>query len=167
MSYGVVGSKSGHLLVETLTGVGGTSSDAAFDRFQSVWGATWVPGRLTLTALHLTFMPNRVGRGSAMLKIDLRDLTGVELGTGVVQRTVGLRTPGHVGRLRCIGAPALAEHVAALAEAARHAPSRPPRGRAGLPASGADGGAGAAPGRGEDSDVVLLPPGLTRATGPS
>lgn len=131
MSYGVVGSKSGHLLVETLTGAGGTPSDAAFDRFQTVWGATWVPGRLTLTALHLTFMPNRVGRGSAMLKIDLRDLTGVELGSGVVQRTVGLRTAGHVGRLRCLGAPALAEQVAALAEAARHAPSRPPRGRAG------------------------------------
>lgn len=76
MSYGVVGSKSGHLLVETLTGSGGSPSDAAFERFQTVWGATWVPGRLTLTALHLTFMPNRVGRGAAMLKIDLRDLTG-------------------------------------------------------------------------------------------
>lgn len=151
MSYGVVGAKSGHLLVETLTGAGGTPSDAAFDRFQTVWGATWVPGRLTLTALHLTFMPNRVGRGSAMLKIDLHDITGVELGTGVVQRTVGLRTPGHVGRLRCIGAPALAEQVAALAEAARHAPSRPPRGRAGLSSS--------------DLGAALQPPGLPKLTG--
>ena len=79
MSYGVVGSKSGHLLVETLTGSGGSPSDAAFERFQTVWGATWVPGRLTMTALHLTFMPNRVGRGSAMLKIDLVDITGVVL----------------------------------------------------------------------------------------
>ena len=156
MSYGVVGSKSGHLLVETLTGSGGTPSDAAFDCFQSVWGATWVPGRLTLTALHLTFMPHRVGRGSAMLKINLRDLTGVELGAGVVQRTVGLRTPGHVGRLRCLGAPGLAEQVAALAEAARHAPSRPPRGRAGL--SSPDGG---------EHRPDLLPPGLPRVSGPS
>ena len=156
MSYGVVGSKSGHLLVETLNGSGGTPSDAAFDRFQSVWGATWVPGRLTLTALHLTFMPNRVGRGSAMLKIDLRDLTGVELGAGVVQRTVGLRTPGHVGRLRCLGAPGLAEQVAALAEAARHAPSRPPRGRAGP--SSPDGA---------ERRPDLLPPGLPRVSGPS
>ena len=156
MSYGVVGSKSGHLLVETLTGSGGTPSDAAFDRFQGVWGGTWGPGRLTLTTLHLTFMPNRVGRGSAMLKIDLRDLTGVELGAGVVQRTVGLRTPGHVGRLRCLGAPGLAEQVAALAEAARHAPSRPPRGRAG-PSS--PDGAEHRPG--------LLPPGLPRVAGPS
>lgn len=137
MSYGVLGSKSGHLLVETLTGSAETPSDAAFDRFQTVWGATWVPGRLTLTALHLTFMPNRVGRGAAMLKLDLRDLTGVELGGGVVQRTVGLRTPGHVGRLRCLGAPALAEQVAALADAARHAPPRPPRRRTGTPGSAA------------------------------
>ena len=155
MSYGVVGSKSGHLLVETLTGSGGTPSDAAFDRFQSVWGATWVPGRLTMTALHLTFMPNRVGRGSAMLKIDLVDITGVELGAGVVQRPVGLRTPGHVGRLRCLGAPGLAEQVAALAEAAQHAPTRPPRGRAGLPAP-----------EGAEHRPGLLPPGLPRVSGP-
>ena len=155
MSYGVVGSKSGHLLVETLTGSGGSPSDAAFERFQTVWGATWVPGRLTMTALHLTFMPNRVGRGSAMLKIDLVDITGVELGAGVVQRTVGLRTPGHVGRLRCLGAPGLAEQVAALAEAAQHAPTRPPRGRAGLPAP-----------EGAEHRPGLLPPGLPRVSGP-
>lgn len=158
MSYGVVGSKSGHLLVETLTGSGGSPSDAAFERFQTVWGATWVPGRLTLTALHLTFMPNRVGRGAAMLKIDLRDLTGVELGSGVVQRTVGLRTPGHVGRLRCLGAPALAEQVAALAEAARRAPSRPPHGGAGLPA---------APGTGRARGSRGGPMSMPRITGPA
>lgn len=129
MSYGVLGSKNGHLLVETTTGAVGGASDAAYDRFQTAWGATWVPGRLTLTALHLTFMPNRVGRGSAMLKLDLRDLVGIELGGSGLSRTVGLRTAGHVGRLRCHGAPALAEQVAALAAEARRTAPRSSGGR--------------------------------------
>ena len=83
MSYGVLASKGGvSLLVESTRGTGGVQSDAAIDRFQTVWGATWVAGRLTLTKLHLTYMPNRVGKGAAMLKIDLRDVTGVELSGG-------------------------------------------------------------------------------------
>ena len=127
MSYGVLGSKSGHLLVETLTGVGGSASDVAFDRFQTAWGATWVPGRLTITALHLTFVPNRVGHGSGMLTLNLGDLTGVTLGGGHVQRNVGLRTSNHVGRFRCLGAPALAEQVARLADAARQSAQKSAR----------------------------------------
>ena len=120
MSYGVVASKTGHLLVETLTGLGDASrGDDALDRFQVAWGSTWVPGRLTLTALHLTFIPNRVGRGAGMLTLDLADLAGVTLGAGHVQRTVGLRTARHVGRFRCLVAPALAEHVAQLADSVR------------------------------------------------
>ena len=120
MSYGVLGSKSGHLLVETLTGLGeATRGDDALARFQVAWGATWVPGRLTLTALHLTFIPNRVGHGAGMLTLDLGALTGVTLGAGHLQRTVGLRTARHVARFRCLGAPALAEQVAQLADAAR------------------------------------------------
>ena len=121
MSYGVLGSRTGHLLVETVSGPGGAGgrSDEALDRFQVAWGSTWVPGRLTVTALHLTFIPNRVGRGAGMLTLDLADLTGITLGAGHVQRTVGLRTARHVGRFRCLGAPALAEQVAQLADAAR------------------------------------------------
>lgn len=124
MSYGVVVSKSGQLLVETLTGSGGVESDVAFDRFQTVWGAMWVPGRLTLTKLHLTFMPNRAGRGAAMLKINLRDITGVEVGGGRVSKTASLRTPGHVGRIRCIGADKLAVQVAELVQEAKRTPRR-------------------------------------------
>lgn len=123
MSYGVLGSKNGHLLVETTTGARGGGSDAAYHRFQEAWGSTWVPGRLTLTALHLTFMPNRVGRGAGMLKLDLHDLTGIELGGSGLSKVVGLRTAGHVGRLRCHGAPALAEQIAALVAEARRTPA--------------------------------------------
>lgn len=118
MSYGVLTSKTGHLLVETTTATGTTASDAALDRFQTVWGSTWVAGRLTLTTLHLTFVPTRVARGAAMLTLDLREVTAVELGGGRVSRVVGVRTAGHVTRLRCHGAPALSQQVADLAVAA-------------------------------------------------
>jgi hypothetical protein len=124
MSYGVMASKTGQLMVETTSGVGGSDSDAAFDKFQTVWGATWVAGRLTVTKLHLTFMPNRVGRGAGILKLNVTDLTGVEIGGGVVQKTIGLRTATHVGRLRCIGAPALAQQIADAMEAAKRTPRR-------------------------------------------
>ncbi len=116
MSYGVLVSKTGHLMVET-TGAGGNSdSDAALDRFQLLWGGAWVPGRLTLTKLHLNYIPNRAGRGMAMLNIDLRDLTGVELAGGRVSKVAGLRTARHVVRLRCLGAPALATQIAQLSD---------------------------------------------------
>lgn len=118
MSYGVLSSKTGHLLVETVTAPGGTASDAALDRFQTVWGSTWVAGRLTITTLHLTFVPTRAARGAAMLTLHLREVTGVELGGGRVSRALGVRTAGHVTRFRCLGAPALAQQVADLAMAA-------------------------------------------------
>lgn len=116
MSYGVLVSKTGHLMVET-TGAGGISdTDAALDRFQLLWGGAWVPGRLTLTKLHLNYIPNRAGRGMAMLNLNLRDLTGIEIGGGRVSKVAGLRTARHVVRLRCHGAPALATQVAELVE---------------------------------------------------
>lgn len=114
MSYGVLVSKTGHLLVETTGGNSLADSDLALDRFQSAWGATWVPGRLTLTKLHLTFVPHRGGRGMSMLNLNLRDIGAVELGGGRVSRVLGLRTPSHVTSLRCLGAPALANQVAGL-----------------------------------------------------
>ena len=119
MSYGVLASRSGHLLVETVAGAGGSAGDVALDRFQTTWGGTWVPARLTLTSLHVTLMPSRLGQGSRMLTLDLRDLVGVELGGGHVQRVIGLRTARHVASFRCLGAPALAEKMGELAGAAR------------------------------------------------
>lgn len=124
MSYGVLGSRAGHLLVETLSGVGGSGSDAALQAFLVARGSTWVQGRLTLTSLHATFVPHRIGAGAGTLTLDLRDVAGVELGGGLVQRTVGLRTATHVARFRCIGAPALAEQAARAVEAARRAERR-------------------------------------------
>lgn len=119
MSYGVLGSRAGHLLVETLTGVGTSGSDAALQAFLVARGSTWVQGRLTLTSLHATFVPHRTGAGAGTLTLDLRDLAGVELSGGVVQRTVGLRTATHVARFRCLGAQALADQAADAVEAAR------------------------------------------------
>lgn len=116
MSYGVLASKTGHLMVETTGAPGASESDAALDHFQLLWGAAWVPGRLTLTKLHLNYVPHRAGRGMAMLNLSLRDITGVEISPGRVSKVVGLRTSGHVVRIRCLGAPALATEVAALVE---------------------------------------------------
>ncbi|CAB4751404.1 hypothetical protein GCM10027270_26610 [Nocardioides ginkgobilobae] len=119
MSYGVLGSRAGHLLVETLRGAGTSRSDAALQAFLLARGPVWVQGRLTLTALHATFVPHRVGAGAGTLTLDLADVVGVELGGGVVQRSVGLRTASHVARFRCLGALALAEQAARAVGAAR------------------------------------------------
>lgn len=124
MSYGVLVSKTGHLLVET-TGAGGDSgTDAALDRFQLLWGGAWVAGRLTLTRLHLTYVPNRAGRGMPMMNLDLRDITAVELGGGRVSKVVGLRTARHVVHLKCLGAPALASQLAGLVDDQKRARRR-------------------------------------------
>lgn len=124
MSYGVHASKTGQLLVETTSGSGGSDSDEALDRFQTVWGAMWVPGRLTLTKLHLNFIPNRTGRGMAMMDLNLRDITSVELSGGRMSKQIGLRTERHIARVRIGGAPQLAQQIAELAEAARKQPVR-------------------------------------------
>ena len=114
MSYGVLVSKTGQLTVETTSGSGGGDSDVVLDRFQTVWGAMWVPGRLTLTRLHLNYIPNRAGRGMAMMDINLKEITAVELNGGRVSKMIGLRTARHVVRVRCLGAPALANQIAGL-----------------------------------------------------
>ena len=124
MSYGVIASKTAHLMVETTSGVGGVESDHALDRFQALWGAAWVPGRLTLTKLHVNFIPNRAGRGMAMLDLNLRDIAVVEIGGGRVSKVIGLRTPTHVVHVRLLGAVTMATQFAELAEAAKRIPLR-------------------------------------------
>ncbi|WP_309648391.1 hypothetical protein [Nocardioides sp.] len=113
MSYGVLSSKSGHLMVETTGGAGGSGTDTALDRFQASFGAAWVPGRLTLTGLHVNYVASRTGQGLAMVDLNLRDVTGVELSGGRgVSKTIGLRTARHVVHFRCFGAPAVAQQMA-------------------------------------------------------
>lgn len=124
MSYGVLASKAGQILVETTSGSGGVDSDVALDRFQTVWGAMWVPGRLTLTKLHLNFIPNQAGRGMAMMDLNLRDISSVELSGGRMSKQIGLRTDRHIARIRLLGTPALSAQIAELAEAARKTPRK-------------------------------------------
>jgi hypothetical protein len=125
MSYGVLVSKTGHVLVETVSGSGGGASDAALGRFQAAWGAMWVPGRLTLTRLHLTFVPRRAGRGMAMTDVNLREVTGLEVNGGRLTKMISLRTPRHVTRIRCLGAAAVAEQIAELLEGQDREPAAP------------------------------------------
>ena len=125
MSYGVIASKSATVMVETTSVLVGSDSDVVLDRFESVWGSAKVSGRLTLTRLHLNFIPSRAGRGMAMMDLDLRDIHQVEIAGGRASRVVGLRTRTHLVHVRARGAAALASEIAALAESARERPSRP------------------------------------------
>lgn len=124
MSYGVLASKSATVMVETTAGVGRSDSDLVLDRFQSIWGAVWVPGRLTVTRLHVNVIPNRAGRGMAMMDLNLRDIQVVELSGGRISKVMGLRTASHVVHVRTLGAEKLALEVAKLAEAAKKMPLR-------------------------------------------
>lgn len=124
MGYGVLVSKTGQLMVETMGGNGGGDTDVVLDRFQNLWGAAWVPGRLTLTKLHLNYIPHRAGRGMAMMDINLREITAVEIGGGRVSKMIGLRTSRHVVRIRCLGAPAIATQIAGLVDDVKRQPRR-------------------------------------------
>lgn len=124
MSYGVIASKSAHVMVESTLGVGGTESDIALDRFQGIWGGAWVQGRLTVTRLHVNFIPARAGRGMAMLDLNLRDLQTVELSGGRVGKTLGMRTETHLVHVRMFGAAGLATELAQLVAAAKKLPLR-------------------------------------------
>ncbi|GEP39330.1 hypothetical protein NPS01_29930 [Nocardioides psychrotolerans] len=119
MSYGVLMSKTGHVMVETTGGSGDTDTDTVLDRFQAVFGAAWVPGRLTLTSLHLNYVPSRSGQGVAMLDLNLRDVTTVELSSGRVSKTIGLRTARHLFHVRSLAAPALAQQIASALDQLR------------------------------------------------
>ncbi len=124
MSYGVIVSRSAKVMVETTPGEGGSVSDLALDRFQSIWGAAWVPGRLTVTRLHVNFIPSRAGRGMAMMDLKLRDLQQMEVAGGRFSRVMGLRTTHHLTHVRTFGAATLATEIAALAEEAKNLPGR-------------------------------------------
>jgi hypothetical protein len=124
MSYGVVASRSVSVMVETTSALGGSDGDLVLDRFQSAWGAGWVPGRLTLTRLHVSVLPRGAGRGVPTIDLHLRDIEQVERSAGRMTRTLALRTSAHVVHVRSLGSAGLAHEVAELAAAARSLPVR-------------------------------------------
>ncbi|MCW2791261.1 MAG: hypothetical protein JWO76_359 [Nocardioides sp.] len=119
MSYGVIASKAGHLSVEDAVPRGGGVQPDAVDRFRAVWGGMWVPGRLTLTSLHLTFVPHSTGKGVRMMELRVADIAGVELSPGMVSRTITVRVARQALRFRCLGAANLAQQILAAADASR------------------------------------------------
>ena len=125
MSYGVLASKAGQVLVESVTASGGNDADVVLDKFQTAWGGAWVPGRLTVTRLHLTFIANRSGQGLAMTQLALRDIRRVEVSGGPVNRVVSVRTARHVVRAKMIGGQSFAEPLARAVEQARAGQQRP------------------------------------------
>jgi hypothetical protein len=104
MSYGVVASKAAELRVEHL------------DRPDT---GTWGKGRLTLTSLHLSFVPTRSAAGAPALTIDLGDVLSVDTTTRRGHRTVHVRTPTVVLHARVTGATAFARRVTTSVEATR------------------------------------------------
>lgn len=114
MSYGVLASKSGQLCVDELRSNPGLGAPPGeLDRFRALWGATWVNGRLTLTSLHLTFVPHAMVKGVRMLQLGLRDVSDVEISEGRISRTVTVCLPQGAVHFRCLGAATLAELIAA------------------------------------------------------
>ncbi len=122
MPYGVLFSKSGQVLVESVDGTSAVGSDVTLDRFRTMWGAMWVPGRLTLTKLHLNFIPHRAGRGMAMMDINLREVTKVEVSAKRFAKVVSIRTSGHVVRIRCSNAAQLAHQVSERVDVLKRTP---------------------------------------------
>lgn len=124
MSYGVIASKAVRVMVETTSGVGGSDGDLVLDRFQAVWGQAWVPGRLTLTRLHVNVLPRHAGRGMARIDLHLRDIEQVERTPSHLSRLMSLRTSTHLVHVRSWGPDALAHEVAELSAAAKKLPLR-------------------------------------------
>ena len=122
MAYGVLFSKSGQVLVESSDAASAGGSDITLNRFRTMWGAMWVPGRLTLTKLHLNFIPHRAGRGMAMMDINLREVTGVEISAKRLSKVVSITTPGHVVRVRCSGGSQLASQISERVDLLRRTP---------------------------------------------
>ncbi|MBU1803395.1 MAG: hypothetical protein KKA97_14415 [Actinobacteria bacterium] len=119
MSYGVVATKSGQVQVETIVPQEERSYDRARERFRAPVAGPWAAGRLTLTGLHLSFMPTRSGRGVQALTISLADILSVEASPGRINKVVSFRTETMLVHARVSGAMAFAKRVAISVEATR------------------------------------------------
>jgi hypothetical protein len=110
MSYGVVASKPAQVRVDPpLAPVEGDA------RVRSPWAS----GRLTLTSLHLTFVPTRTSPGVPALTIDLASIVEVDSSSERGHKTVHVRTADLVLHARVTGAVAFAKRLGTSVEAAR------------------------------------------------
>lgn len=119
MSYGVMASKSASVQLERTTPTEKRGYDRARERFLAPEATPWSAGRLTLTALHLSFMPNRPSPGVKALTLDLADIIAVEASPGRLNKTVSFRTTDLVLHARVTGAMAFAKRVAISVESSR------------------------------------------------
>jgi hypothetical protein len=119
MSYGVVASKTGHVQVEAVIPEEQRSYDRTREKYRPPVTTVWAAGRLTLTSLHLSFVPTRTSRGVPPVSIALSDILNVEATPGRVNKVVSFRTADRVVHARVTGAMAFAKQVAISAEAAR------------------------------------------------
>ncbi|CAN5382202.1 hypothetical protein BH09ACT12_BH09ACT12_33050 [soil metagenome] len=119
MSYGVVASKAASVQVELVVPEERRGYDRARERFRAPEATPWGSGRLTLTALHLSFVPNRPTGGVRPLTLALSDVVAVEATPGRMNKTISFRTTEMVLHARVTGAMAFAKQVAIAAEAAR------------------------------------------------
>jgi len=119
MSYGVVGSKVASVQVERPVPVEQQGYDAARARFRPPVASGWANGRLTLTALHLSFVPARRSAEVSAMTLALVDVVAVEATPGRVNKVISFRTADLVVHARVTGAMAFAKQVAVAAEAAR------------------------------------------------
>jgi hypothetical protein len=85
--------------------------------FRRQYGGLWVGGRMTLTDTAVTLAPNAVNRlmhqKLAAIELPLPMITSVEVEFGYVTKIIALGTPTHLVKLRCYGAPALADRIRA------------------------------------------------------
>lgn len=122
MSYGIIATKNGQVLVEIRRLGDGGRTETALQRFVERRGRNWSAGRLTLTRLHLSYLPGSASRGAPALNIDLKDVESVEISEGRgLTRTVGIVTATHTVRFKTTGAPGFAQAVATAAQDARRA----------------------------------------------
>jgi hypothetical protein len=85
--------------------------------FRRQYGGLWVGGRVELSETAVSLAPNVLNRAVhqqlSSIEVPLAMVTSVEVLPGFVTKIIALGTPTHVVKLRCYGAPALADQIRA------------------------------------------------------
>lgn len=115
LSYGVVASKPAQVQVRWLTPTDRRSVAPADRPEVSPWGS----GRLTLTSLHLTFVPTSASLGVPALTVPLDDVHHVEMGHGRARKTITVTTRDLELHVRVTAPAAFAKRVSTSVEARR------------------------------------------------